>query len=175
MHPRADAGTRRLLAGDGPVSDVERTAQEATGSDPLPDYVHALMQQDQAEILSLRAALDEANTDRAELRTELVRWQQIAQSHNESADHYAEEIVYAHVERDRAVAQVERVQALCDENEPAPRYASFEMTLRVSQVRAALAGEGSEQLPAKPDRAEATLRKTCAQCSACTCVLGGRP
>jgi multidrug resistance efflux pump len=68
MHPRADAGTRRLLAGDGPVSDAERTAQEATGSDPLPDYVHALMQQDQAEILSLRAALDEANTDLRQLR-----------------------------------------------------------------------------------------------------------
>jgi hypothetical protein len=36
---------------------VSGTQQEASGSNPLPDYVHAIMAEDQAEILRLRAEL----------------------------------------------------------------------------------------------------------------------
>ena len=47
----------------------------------------------------------------------------------------------ARAELSRYHAAIQAVEALCRNNEPGQRYQSFEMTLRVGQVRAAIAAE----------------------------------
>ena len=83
--------------------------------------------------LTLQARIAEANTERDRLRDELDRWQ----------DRVSDQATTARAERDHAVAQVQRVQSLLAESE------TDRMLISNTALRAALAGEGSEQLPTK--------------------------
>jgi predicted phage gp36 major capsid-like protein len=100
------------------VSDVERIAQT---------YSHTLRSDLIAELNRLRAALDEANT-RIEMATRMHQVQ------FERADRIE-------AERDRAVAQVERVEALCARL--ALSRGGWDADV-AAMFRAALAGEGSD-------------------------------
>jgi hypothetical protein len=136
------------------VSDVERIAQT---------YSHTLRSDLIAELNRLRAALDEANTDRDREKAR-------AEQNMKAALDYAAElgrlralparVVAAEAERDRALAQVQRVEALPDawmresnewyyENRfiAATNFAEgFEegWDHAATLLRAALAGEGSD-------------------------------
>jgi hypothetical protein len=137
------------------MSDLERIALIRRR---MPGLMHQWYGED---VPFLLAALDEANTDR-------LKWEHRAHT-------AGFETTQLRAERDRAVAQVQRALELHSrfvdqEGTGCTECGGWDWPCRTV---AALAGEGSEQLPAKPnERAEATLRKVCEACRACeTCVL----
>jgi len=153
----------------GPVCDWCKHKPECDGSSPAPEReaveriaqirrrVPGLMHQWYGQdVPFLLAALAEANSENAGLR-EIA-----AQCQRERNDMWHE--------RDRAVAQVQRALALCDEYEGADGTDCDDLARR---FRAALAGQDNGgRATAQSHRADAVLRKACENCRACeTCVL----
>jgi hypothetical protein len=114
------------------------------------------------ELPSLRAALDEANTDKDEAYSkgfeQCRRRAVVAEAELEVANQNLRtlEKTVANLESGLRYEQSvrERVAALCDEAEKRSGVTfsgrPFPAIVGASLIRAALAGEGSEQLPAKP-------------------------
>ena len=100
-----------------------------------------------SEIARLRAALDEANTERERLAKDNERiseaWRRVVLRQQRSDNAHDYDMQQVEAERDRAVAQVQRVEALI--GDAGRWYDEFHLTLSTGDVRAALAGEGSEQ------------------------------
>jgi len=130
------------------VGSSANRANWDTVSNPM-GALQSIIHEQSNEIRALRAALDEANTERERLRGELefANGSLKASSHNEvefmaELQRKRQRFIEVADERDRVVAQVQRVEALCDE---AKANVYGQSWVPLNALRAALAGEGSEQ------------------------------